>query len=64
MEENLGFDGEFFFLKLESSSLMEVGEESFRERIIWVEDILKRMNDLEGIRSIYNLRNKLGTIPK
>ena len=43
---------------------MEIGEESFRERIIWVEEILKGMNELEGIKTIYNLGNKLETIPK
>ena len=64
MEENLSFDGEFFFLKLESCPSMEFGGESSRERIIWGLEILTRINVLEGIKFIYNLGKKLGTIPK
>jgi len=33
MEENLSFDGEFFFSKLESCSCMEVGERVLERKL-------------------------------
>ena len=45
MEENLSFDGEFFFLKLESCSSMEVEERVLERELFWGWRINERMRE-------------------